>query len=179
LLEPAGDSKKEAGFDEDVDLNATVRSALSVVEYLRDRSKYTQNLDSRLGDPLSSQSGETPSVLNRSLSTWLKTPVRSPAERGKRRFHIDGVWARKRTPFLLRFRDQGKALMKTLKEIFPFTPPGQRGHLAWGFQFAQHNKKSQGTIKVESKPGEGTNGEISSAGPNCSRKRRKIIFFIQ
>jgi len=148
-------AKKEAGFDEDVDLNATVRSALSVVEYLT--SKYTQNLDIRLGDPLPRIRGNA-QCLEQVIINLVKNACQSLPSVEKGVF-ISTAFEPEKNSVSFTIRDQGKGIdEKTLKEIFiPFyTTKGKEG-TGLGLSICDNIiKNHRGTIKVESKPGEGT-----------------------
>jgi signal transduction histidine kinase len=148
-------AKKDADFDEDVDLNATVRSALSVIEYLT--AKYTRNLSVNLGDTLPRIRGNT-QCLEQVIINLVKNACQSLPSMEKGVF-ISTAFEPEKNAVSFTIRDQGKGMdEKTLKEIFiPFyTTKGKEG-TGLGLSICDNIIKNHGgTIKVESKLGEGT-----------------------
>jgi signal transduction histidine kinase len=148
-------AKKDADFDEDVDLNSTVRSALSVIEYLT--AKYTRNLGVKLGDSLPRIRGNT-QCLEQVIINLVKNACQSLPSMEKGVF-ISTAFEPEKNAVSFTIRDQGKGMdEKTLKEIFiPFyTTKGKEG-TGLGLSICDNIIKNHGgTIKVESKLGEGT-----------------------
>jgi signal transduction histidine kinase/CheY-like chemotaxis protein len=152
-------AKKEADFDEDVDLNATVRSALSVVEYLT--SKYTRNLVVSLGEPLPRVRGNA-QCLEQVIINLVKNACQSlpGVEKG---VFISTALEPEKNSISFTIRDQGKGMdEKTLKEIFiPFyTTKGKEGtglglSISYGLIKDHH-----GLIGVLSRPGLGSRFSI-------------------
>jgi signal transduction histidine kinase len=148
-------AKKDADFDVEVDLNATVRSALSVIEYLT--AKYTRNLSVRLDDSLPRVRGNT-QCLEQVIINLVKNACQSLPSMEKGVF-ISTAFEPEKNAVSFAIRDQGKGMdEKTLKEIFiPFyTTKGKEG-TGLGLSICDNIIKNHGgTIKVESKLGEGT-----------------------
>jgi signal transduction histidine kinase len=148
-------AKKDDDFDEDVDLNAIVRSALSVVEHMT--SRYTHNLGVELYDSLPRIRGNPPS-LEQVIINLVKNACQSLSGLEKGVF-ISTAFEPEKKAVSFTIRDQGKGMdEKTLKEIFTpfFTTKGKEG-TGLGLSICNNIIKNHGgTTKVESKLGQGT-----------------------
>jgi signal transduction histidine kinase len=148
-------AKKDDDFEEDVDLNETVRSALSVIEHFT--SKYTRNLNVKLGASLPRIRGNPPS-LEQVIINLVKNACQSLPGMEKGVF-ISTAFEPEKKAVSFAIRDEGKGMdEKTLKDIFTpfFTTKGKEG-TGLGLSICNNIIKNHGgTTTIESKPGEGT-----------------------
>jgi signal transduction histidine kinase len=148
-------AKKDSDFDEYVDLNETVQSALSVIDHFT--SRYTRNLSVDLGASIPRIRGN-PQSLEQVVINLVKNACQSLPSMEKGIF-ISTTFAADEKAVSFTISDQGKGMdEKTLKEIFTpfFTTKGKEG-TGLGLSICNNIIKNHGgTTKVESKLGEGT-----------------------
>jgi signal transduction histidine kinase len=152
-------SKKDAGLNEDVDLNATVRSALAIIEHVIKRT--TKKLQVELCNPAPHVRGNA-LYLEQVIVNLVKNACQSLQDAEKGVFVYtsrDG----KSGNVTVTVRDEGKGMdEETLKNIFtPFyTTKGKEG-TGLGLSICNNIiKNHNGKIEAKSKPGEGTTVEV-------------------
>jgi signal transduction histidine kinase len=152
-------SKKDAGLNDDVDLNATVRSALAIIEHVTRRS--TKKLQIELCDPPPHVKGNA-LYLEQVIVNLVKNACQSLPDSEKGVF-VSTARDSKSGNVIVTVRDEGKGMdEETLKNIFtPFyTTKGKEG-TGLGLSICNNIiKNHNGQIKVKSKPGEGTVVEV-------------------
>jgi signal transduction histidine kinase len=148
-------AKKDSDFDEDVDLNETVRSALSVIEHVTGR--YTQNLRVEFGDSIPRVRGNSQS-LEQVVINLVKNACQALPDRDKGVFIVT-AFAPDKQAVSFTIRDQGKGMDEdTLKDVFTpfFTTKGKEG-TGLGLSICNNIIKNHGgSTAIESKPGQGT-----------------------
>jgi polar amino acid transport system substrate-binding protein len=152
-------SKKDVGLNEDVDLNATVRSALAIIEHVIKRS--TKKLQIELCEPAPHVRGNA-LYLEQVIVNLVKNACQSLPDVEKGVF-VSTSRDGKSGSVTVSIRDEGKGMdEETLKNIFtPFyTTKGKEG-TGLGLSICNNIVKNHnGQINVKSKTGEGTVVEI-------------------
>jgi polar amino acid transport system substrate-binding protein len=152
-------SKKDVGLNEDVDLNATVRSALAIIEHVIKRS--TKKLQIELCEPAPHVRGNA-LYLEQVIVNLVKNACQSLPDVEKGVF-VSTSRDGKSGSVTVSIRDEGKGMdEETLKNIFtPFyTTKGKEG-AGLGLSICNNIVKNHnGQLKVNSNPGQGTTVEV-------------------
>lgn len=148
-------ARKDADLSDDVDLNAMVRSALSVIEHVT--SRYTQNLHVELGASIPRVRGNTQGLeqvvinLVKNACQSLPGPEKSVV--------VSTAFEPEKNSVSFSVHDQGKGMdEKTLKEIFtPFFTTKSKEGTGLGLSICSNIVKNHGgTIDVKSMLEKGT-----------------------